>query len=149
MAFVASEEDDDAEEKPEAEVDFNHDDGGKRIELIPNRDILIHKPQVRLAEKLHGRMAPMQCRNVGICSKIQLSPRPIIRTTLSSSALLSSPRLESGSQTDITALRDATDHRKIQNGPIKSKVRVHFLGVTFLGANLRHSSSFILSVVVL
>ena len=52
MAFVASEEDDDEEEKPEAEVDFNHDDVGKRIELIPNRDILIHKPQVRFEEKL-------------------------------------------------------------------------------------------------
>ena len=49
MAFVASEEDDE-EEKPDAEVEFNHDDGGNRIELIPNRDILIHKPQVRGAE---------------------------------------------------------------------------------------------------
>ena len=50
MAFVASEEDDDEEEEPEAEVEIHQDDCGKRIELIPNRDILIHKPQVRFAE---------------------------------------------------------------------------------------------------
>ena len=57
MAFVASEEDDE-EEKPDAEVEFNEDDGGKTIELIPNRDILIHKPQVRFVQKL---MVPKQC----------------------------------------------------------------------------------------
>ena len=72
---------------------------------------------------------------------MQLSPRPIIRTTLSSSELLSSPRLESGSQTDITALRDATEHRKIQNGPIQSKVSVQSqIRVPFLGAILQHLS---------
>ena len=66
MAFVASEEDNDEEEKPEAEVDFNHDDVGKRIELIPNRDILIHKPQVRFAEKLwqYGTNAMSKCWNL-------------------------------------------------------------------------------------
>ena len=66
MAFVASEEDDDEEEKPEAEVDFNHDDVGKRIELIPNRDILIHKPQVRFAEKLwqYDTNAMSKCWNL-------------------------------------------------------------------------------------
>lgn len=95
MAFVASEEEDDEDENPEAEVEVNEEDDGRTIELIPNQDILIHKPQS--------------------------SPRPIIRTTLSSSALLSSsPRSESGSQTDITALRDSTQQRG-RNGPVPPK----------------------------
>ena len=50
MAFVASEEDDDEEEKPEAKVEVNEEDDGRTIELIPNQDILIHKPQVRHIE---------------------------------------------------------------------------------------------------
>ena len=94
MTFVAS-EDDEEEEKLGEKGKESEESDGKMIELIPNQDILIHKPH--------------------------LSPRPIIRTTLSSSALLSSPRSESGSQTDITALRDDTRHRS-QNGPIQSKV---------------------------
>ena len=50
MAFVASEEDEDEEEIPEVTVEVNEGEGdGKTIELIPNQDILIHKPQVRFA----------------------------------------------------------------------------------------------------
>ena len=52
MAFVASEEEDDEDENPEAEVEVNEEDDGRTIELIPNQDILIHKPQVRFPDNL-------------------------------------------------------------------------------------------------
>ena len=48
MAFVAS-EDDDEDDGADAEVkdgDVQEEEEAKTFELVPNRDILIHKPQV-------------------------------------------------------------------------------------------------------